>query len=166
MRDTLFIASGMAPAVLVFAALVTVGCAQDGPPSGESNGDGREVTKARSDAGREPTVTRGERGILTGVITDEGSSCLVQQRPCSRILVEEDHDAGCGGPPAPGCEKTYFDVTRETSVFRRMGDTLDAAPVGDLRKGLRVSVDSGGYPVMESYPSQTCARAVEILGSP
>lgn len=172
MRDTSFIASGMGPAVLVFTAFVTIGCAQDGrnPPSGEADGDGREVTRARSDAAsREPTLTRGERGILTGVITAEESSCLVRQRPCDRILVEEAPDAECGGrggPLASGCEKTYFDVTRETDVFRKVGDSRGAAPVTDLRKGLRVSVDSGGYPVMESYPSQTRARAVEILESP
>lgn len=161
----------MGPAVLV-AALLTIGCAQDGrnPPSGEANGDGREVTRTGGNAAsQEPTGTRGERGILTGVITDEEGSCLVQQRPCSRILVEEDPDAECGrrgGPLSSGCEKTYFDVTRETSVFRKVGDTLVAAPVTDLRKGLRVRADSGGYPVMESYPSQTRARAVEILAPP
>ena len=172
MRDTSFVASGMGLAVLVFAALAAVACAQDGrnPTSGGANGDGWGGAMAGGGAAtQEPTDRRGERGILTGVITDEVSSCLVRRRACGRILVEEDPDAECGtngGPLAPGCDKTYFDVTRETDVFRKVGDTLEAAPVTDLRKGLRVSADSAGYPVMESYPSQTRARAVEILESP
>ena len=117
-------------------------------------------------ATQEPTDRRGERGIQTGVITDEESSCLVRRRPCGRILVEEDPDAECGGNRgslAPGCEKTYFDVTRETDVFRKVGGARAAAPVAELRKGIRVSADSRGYLLMESYPSQTRARAVEIL---
>jgi len=172
MRYTSFVASGMGLAVMVFAALAAVACVQDvrNPASGGANGDGREGARAGSGAAtREPTAGRGERGILTGVITDGESSCLVRGRPCRRILVEEDPYAECGGNRgalAPGCDKTYFDVTRETDVFRKVGDTREAAPVADLRKGLRVSADSAGYPVMESYPSQTRARAVEILDSP
>jgi hypothetical protein len=130
---------------------------------------GREGARAGSGAAtQEPTDRRGERGIQTGVITDEESSCLVRRRPCSRILVKEDPDAECGGnrgPLAPGCEKTYFDVTRESDVSRKVRDTREAAPVADLRKGLRVSADSAGYLLMETYPSQTRARAVEILES-
>jgi hypothetical protein len=48
-------------------------------------------------------------------------------------------------------------------VSRKVGDTREAARVADTRKGLGVSADSGGYPVVESYPSQTRALAVEIL---
>lgn len=172
MRDTSFVASGMGLAVVVLVTLAAAACAQDGrdPTSGEAKGDGREGARAGSGAAtREPTVRRVERGILTGVIIDEESSCLVQRRPCSRILVEEDPDAECGGtrgPLAPGCEKAYFDVTRETDVFWKVGDTRGAASVADLRKGLRISAGFAGYPVMESYPSQTRARAVEILESP
>lgn len=96
-------------------------------------------------ATHEPTAGQGERGFLTGVATDEEGSCLVWRRPWPEILVEEDPDAECGGnrgPLAPGCDETYFDATRGTDVFWRVGDTREAAPVADLRKGLRVSADS------------------------
>ena len=158
--------------VLAFVALVMPACAQGGRdrPPGEADGGGQKGAREGSDSvNREPTLGREEWAILTGVITDVEGSCLDSEGPCGRILVEEDPDADCGGnrgPLASGCEKMYFDVTRETAVFRREGDTRRAASADDLHRGLRVSADYTGYDVAESYPSQTGARVVTILESP
>ncbi len=167
MRYTAVIASRVALAFVAFAALVTSACAQGGQdaPSGEANG-GQKGTSERSNpvVREEPTIQRDERQILTGVISDkEKSGCPYSERPCTRILVEEDPDADCRGgrgPLEPGCEKMYLDVTGKTEVLRKRGSSA-----AELQVGLRVSADYTGYDVAESYPSQTGARVVTILGS-
>lgn len=174
MRYTAGIASRVVLAFMVVATLVTSACAQAGQdtPSGEANGGGQKGTSEGSDLVRqEPTFQQDERQILTGVISDkEKSPCPYSKRPCTRILVEEDPDADCGGdrgPLEPGCEKMYFDVTGKTEVLRKRGGTRKcASSAAELQEGLRVSADYTGYDVAESYPSQTAARVVTILGSP
>jgi hypothetical protein len=95
--------------------------------------------------------------------------CPYSKGPCTRILVEEDPDADCRGgrgPLEPGCEKMYFDVTGKTEVLRKGRDPRkERASAAELHEGLRVSADYTGYDVAESYPSQTGARVVTILGS-
>jgi hypothetical protein len=49
---------------------------------------------------------------------------------------------------------------KRESVRRR-----ERASAAELHEGLRVSADYTGYDVAESYPSQTAARVVTILGS-
>lgn len=173
MRCMAIIASRVPMTILVFAALVTSACVQGGQdtPSGEANGGGQKGTSERSNPVRqEPTIQQDERQSLTGVISDkEKGSCPYSKRPCIRILVEEDPDADCRGGRGPlesGCEKMYFDVTGETEVLRKKGNNRKAASsAAELHEGLRVSADYTGYDVAESYPSQTGARVVTILGS-
>lgn len=59
----------------------------------------------------------------------------------------------------------YFDIEDGTRVFREEGDDRTAANATDLKKGQRVSADYTGYDVAESYPSQTFARTVVIVGT-
>jgi hypothetical protein len=163
----------MVLAFVVFAALVTSACAQGGQdtPSGEDNGGGQKGTSEKSNpvVRQEPAIQHDERQILTGVISDkEMGPCPYSKGPCTRILVEEAPDADCRGgrgPLEPGCEKMYFDVTGKTVVLRKEGDTRKASSSAELHEGLRVSADYTGYDVAESYPSQTAARVVTILGS-
>ena len=174
MRDVAVIASRVVLAFAVFAVLVTSACAQggqDSPQRGAKGGGQRgEGERSNPVVRQEPTIQQDKRQTLTGVISDEEKGpCPYSKRPCTRILVEEDPDAGCGGsrgPLASGCEKMYFDVTRKTPVFLKVGDARERGSVTDLRKGLRVRADYTGYDVAESYPSQTGARAVTILESP
>ena len=174
MRYTVVIASRVVLAFVVSAALLTSACTQggQGTPSGEANAGGQKGTGERSDpvVRQEPTIQQDERQILTGVISDkETGPCPYSKGPCTRILVEETPDADCRGgrgPLEPGCEKMYFDVTGKTRVLREEGDTRRASSsAAELREGLRVSADYTGYDVAESYPSQTAARVVTILGS-
>jgi hypothetical protein len=174
MRYTAVIASRVVLASVVFAVLLTSACAQGGQdtPSGRANGGGQKGTSEKSDpvVRQEPTIQQDERQILTGVISDkEMGPCPYSKGPCTRVLVEEAPDADCRGgrgPLEPGCEKMYFDVTGKTRVLRREGDTRKASSsAAELREGLRVSADYTGYDVAESYPSQTAARVVTILGS-
>jgi hypothetical protein len=173
MRYTAVIASRVTLAFVVFAALVTSACAQGSQdaPSGKATG-GQKDTSERSNpvVREEPTVQRDERQILNGVISDkEKGPCPYSKGPCTRILVEEDPDADCRGgrgPLEPGCEKMYFDVTGKTEVLRKGRDPRkERASAAELHEGLRVSADYTGYDVAESYPSQTGARVVTILGS-
>ena len=118
MRDNGVIVSRLGLAALVFSAVVVSACAQDSQntSSGDANGGRTKGAGERSNTARQVSI---------GVITDRGrSSCPSPERPCSRILVEEDPDADCGGDGGSlgsGCEKMYFDVTGETAVFRREG---------------------------------------------
>ena len=173
MRYTAVIASRVTLAFVVFAALMTSACAQGGQdaPSGNVNGGQKGMSERSNPVVREEsTVQRDERQILTGVISDkEKGPCPYSKGPCTRILVEGDPDADCRGgraPLEPGCEKMYLDVTGKTDVFRKGGDTRkERVSAAELHEGLRISADYTGYDVAESYPSQTAARAVTILGS-
>jgi hypothetical protein len=174
MRYTAVMASRAVLALVVFVAPVTSACVQGGQdaPSGKANGGGQKDTSERSNpvVREEPTIQQDERQILTGVVSDkEKGPCPYSKRPCTRILVEEAPDADCRGgrgPLKPGCEKMYFDVTGKTEVFRKGGDTRkERASAAELHEGLRVSADYTSYDVAESYPSQTAARVVTILGS-
>lgn len=81
----------------------------------------------------------------------------------------EDPSADCRGdrgPLKPGCEKMYFDIGDGTRVLREEGNDRVAANATDLKKGQRVSADYTGYGVAESYPSQTDARTLVIVGTP
>ena len=76
--------------------------------------------------------------------------------------------ADCGGdrgPLKPGCEKVYFHITRKTDVFQEEGDAFAKVPAARLKKRQKVRTDYIGYGVMMSYPSQTAAREVVILGT-
>ena len=59
----------------------------------------------------------------------------------------------------------YFDVTDQTRVLREeTNGQKTKASAADLEKGQRVSAAYSGRPVLESYPSQTDARTIMILG--
>ena len=173
---------------LVVAALLLIltGCAQAQHPStgeasasrqreggttlpvgGATDGCGARAACARTTPRREPTVY--PKQVLTGIITDKGEGLyLFRKQPGSWILVEENPNADCGGdqgPLKPGCEKMYFDITRKTDVYQEEGHALAKVPAAGLKKRQKVRTDYTGYDVAESYPSQTAAREVVILGT-
>jgi hypothetical protein len=141
---------------LTLAVLVLVlagGAPNQNPPAEAGMREPSSATRYQ-----EPTVKRDEPGFLTGVITDIEDG---------RILVEEDPDAGCRrdrAPVGPCSEKMWFAIEKSTRVLREGGGDRSAKPT-DLKGGQRVIGDYSGYAVMGSYPSQTSARTITILGS-
>lgn len=174
---------------VVFGALLLTGCARAQDSfTGEGNA-GRQASEgattalakgnglyecgahaacARETTRREPTVY--PKQVLTGIITKRGEGLfLFRKKPGSWILVEEDPDAGCRSnkaPMGPCSPKMYFDITRNSDVYKERGNTLTKVSATRLKKGQRVRADYTGYDVADSYPSQTDARKVVILQSP
>ena len=160
--------------------LVLAGCAQaQNPPTREAgasdHSSGSDATEdcdarvacARTTPRREPTVY--PKQVLTGIITDRGEGSHLFPKKSGRwILVEENPSADCRGNKGPlrsGCEKIYFDITSKIRIFRKDGSRRTLANATDLKNGQTVSADYTGYEVAESYPGQTYAREVVILGT-
>lgn len=162
-------AAALKTLIAVTLLLVLAGCAQAQNTAIDSSEDRERShpTHHEQNLHNERTIRQNEKSrplrvFLTGVIT---------QKDEDRILIEEDPNADCQGnkgPLRPSCGKMYFDITRESDVFRedRNALSLTKVPTDRLRKGQTVSVDYKGNDVAESYPSQTDANFVSILESP
>ena len=141
--------------VLVFVLAGCTSVSKEGD-CGIGSGCARQAPRTDQQPPRqEPTVY--PRQVLTGVITDEGAG---------RILVEKDPDAGCQrdkAPMGPCSPKMWFSIEKSTRVLWEGGGDRSANAT-DLKEGQRVIGDYTGYDVAESYPSQTSARTVTILG--
>jgi hypothetical protein len=145
--------------IVLLIGYFLAGCAGQPP---EEPLDGATSNKDEKTGG-ETTFSEVERAVLTGILTavnrEPGEKGTVES-----ILVEEPPGADCGEDPDDlGCEKIYFRITAETRVFREQGGQQVETSPGNLEKGQRVRADYTGYPVAESYPAQTTARAVVIL---
>lgn len=89
-----------------------------------------------------------EKPLVSGTVTKQGAAgFLVEENPAQQS----------------GDTKCWAQVTGKTAVYRQAGKLVEKAAPGDIAVGQTVSIWPSG-PVRESYPCQSTAGTVLILG--